>query len=60
MTAPERMGVARGVPVPERGAWSYRGTSRDGGPLAEDRDTEVVWLQAGHVDSRAGTYRRLP
>ncbi|MFJ9766341.1 hypothetical protein ACIRUY_21235 [Streptomyces erythrochromogenes] len=53
---PEQAG---GVPVPERGAWLRRGISRDGGPLLEDGDDRVVWLQAGpyYADSRgfAGT-----
>ncbi|MFG3001879.1 hypothetical protein [Streptomyces sp. NPDC048340] len=35
----------RGVPVPAYGAWLRRGISRNGGPLAEDR--EVVWLRGG-------------
>ncbi|MFE7096399.1 hypothetical protein [Streptomyces erythrochromogenes] len=68
MTAPEQEpqrepgaepGPEDGVPAPEHGAWLRRGISRNGGPLAEDRDDAVVWLQAGpyYADSRgfAGT-----
>ncbi|WP_030761538.1 hypothetical protein [Streptomyces sp. NRRL F-2664] len=57
MPEPEEAG--RGIPAPGRGAWLRRGISRNGGPLVEEGEGEVVWLQAGssYADSRgfAGT-----